>query len=406
VESNGDSHRAQLERILKSDVFRNTEVLKRLLEYLGRRALSGDARDLKEYTVGVEAFGKNADYDPKTDSSVRVQAGKLRQRLEEYYRTEGTDAPVIVELPKGHFQLQFRLRATAGPTAGSTPRRAIVPWAGIAVVWAACATVIAAARSPTVAFLARYSDPNVMALWSPFLVGSRRLVVSLGTPLFAKISGDFFRDPLLNQPKNFGSSPELASIEKILNGHAVPSFGYTGIGEASAAFELARLFIWQRRDINLIPSSALSWEDIARDDVIFVGPPKFNLAESDLPVEQDFAIRHGRLENLHPKPGEPASFTETWVPDAAQPLEGYALVARLPGLHGTGSIMLLASTSTEGARAAVEYVTRPEYAARLVRSLRKGGQSALPAYFEAVVRARFQSQTPIEIQQVTVHVLR
>lgn len=65
-----------------------TEVLKRLLDYLARQALEDNGGDLKEYTVGIGAFGKGPDYDPKTDSSVRVQAGKLRQKLDEYYRTE------------------------------------------------------------------------------------------------------------------------------------------------------------------------------------------------------------------------------------------------------------------------------------------------------------------------------
>ena len=98
----GDGRPAQLQRILESRAFHPSEVLRRLLEYLGRKELQGEAEDLKEYTVGIEAFGKPDTYDPKTDSSVRVQAGKLRQKLDEYYRTEGLADPLIVELPKGH----------------------------------------------------------------------------------------------------------------------------------------------------------------------------------------------------------------------------------------------------------------------------------------------------------------
>src|ERR1017187_5871161 len=107
----GDGRPAQLQRILESRAFHPSEVLRRLLEYLGRKELQGEAEDLKEYTVGIEAFGKPDTYDPKTDSSVRVQAGKLRQKLAEYYRTDGLADPLIVELPKGHFRLAFRERA-------------------------------------------------------------------------------------------------------------------------------------------------------------------------------------------------------------------------------------------------------------------------------------------------------
>src|SRR5581483_5549063 len=85
--------RAAVDRILASAAFRNTETLKRLLDYLAGRALLGQADALKEYTIGLEAFGKPASYDPKVDSSVRVQAGKLRAKLDEYYRGEGADNP-------------------------------------------------------------------------------------------------------------------------------------------------------------------------------------------------------------------------------------------------------------------------------------------------------------------------
>ncbi len=404
------AYTAQLQQVLGSRAFRNTEVLKRLLEYLGQRALAGETQDLKEYTVGVEAFGKAVDYDPKTDSSVRVQAGKLRQKLEEYYRTEGSGDAVLIDLPKGHFTLEFHERS--GSSGLLSPVRTKGPsfsraWliAAAAVVWAIIASFAVFRSRPQQAVSERYSSPDLTALWSPFLTASRPTVVSLGTPLFAKISGDFFRSPVLNSPKTFGSSSELKTIEKDLDGKAIPAYPYTGIGEAAGAFELARLFVSKHRDLNLILSSSLTWDDIARNDVIFVGPPKFNLHESDLPVRQDFIIRHGRLENLHPREGEPNSFTETWSPDQSQLLQGYALVARLPGLHGAGYMMLLASTSTEGTRAAVEYVTRPEYASQLVHSLRPSAPG-VPKYFEAVVRAKFQSQTPIQIEQVIVHVLR
>lgn len=99
---------AEIQRLLGSRTLQNAESLKRLLEYLARQSLEGQADTLKEYTVGIEAFGKPESYDPKSDSSVRVQVSKLRQKLDEYYRNEGSQDPIIVELPKGHFKLVFR----------------------------------------------------------------------------------------------------------------------------------------------------------------------------------------------------------------------------------------------------------------------------------------------------------
>jgi hypothetical protein len=229
-------------------------------------------------------------------------------------------------------------------------------------------------------------------------------MVSLGAPLFAKVEGDFFRDPVMNSWDKAQESAGVKELEKALDGKAVPAYSYTGIGEASAAFELARLFLSSNKDLSLVVSNGLTWEDIGRNNMIFVGPPKFNLQTRDLPVKMDFVVEHSRVMNQHPRAGEPASYAETWSPDRATLIEGHALISRLPGLHGTGYIMMLASTSTEGTRAAAEYVTRPDYAARLVNSLRSPG-GTMPKYFQAVVRVQFKSQVPIRMEQVTVHVL-
>jgi hypothetical protein len=397
----------QLQRILESRTFRSTEVLKRLLDYLVRKELLGESEELKEYTVGVEAFAKPPDYDPKTDSSVRVQAGKLRQKLDEYYRTEGGDDPLIVELPKGHFRLSFRERTREAGEAA-------VPAAGISrrLVWLVIGGIVLALTAGYAGWrlgqnrstLPRFTSAEVRELWRPFLDDPRPAVVSLGAPLFAKVQGTFFRDPVMNSWDKAQDSNGVKELEQALGGKAVPQNPYTGVGEASAAFELARLFLSQNKDLNLAVSSGLTWEDIGRNNVIFVGPPKYNLQTRDLPVEMDFAVEHSRVVNRHPRPGEPPSYNETWSADRAVLQEGHALISRLPGLHGTGYIMMLASTSTEGTRAAVEYVTRPDYAARLVRSLR-GKDGVLPKYFQVVVRAQFKSQVPIHVEQVTAHVL-
>jgi hypothetical protein len=74
--------RAQVGRLIQSKTFETSEVHRRLLQYLAEKSISGEADRLKEYTIGLEAFGKPPTYDPKHDSIVRLQAGRLRQKLE------------------------------------------------------------------------------------------------------------------------------------------------------------------------------------------------------------------------------------------------------------------------------------------------------------------------------------
>ena len=96
---------SQISRILHSDEFRSCEVLRRLLAYLAEKAVSGEADQLKEYVIAIEGLGKPSSYDPQHNSAVRIQVGRLRQKLAEYYRGEGKDDEIIVDLPKGRFRL-------------------------------------------------------------------------------------------------------------------------------------------------------------------------------------------------------------------------------------------------------------------------------------------------------------
>src|SRR5215467_2527482 len=94
-----DELQAELERILHSDAFRNSEVLRRLLRFLGEKSISGEGDQLKEYAIGIDALGKPPSYDPRQDAVVRIQVGRLRQKLAEYYRTEGKDDSLVVDVP-------------------------------------------------------------------------------------------------------------------------------------------------------------------------------------------------------------------------------------------------------------------------------------------------------------------
>ena len=76
-------------------------MLRRLLAYLGEKAASGEADQLKEYVIAIEGLGKPSSYDPQHHSAVRIQVGRLRQKLAEYYRGEGKDDEIVVDLPRG-----------------------------------------------------------------------------------------------------------------------------------------------------------------------------------------------------------------------------------------------------------------------------------------------------------------
>ena len=100
--------RAELERILASRCFQQAGRASHFLRFVVDQTLAGDGQRLKGYTIGVEVFGRPADFDAQSDALVRVEAGRLRRRLVEYYASEGARNPVRIELPRGSYAVEYR----------------------------------------------------------------------------------------------------------------------------------------------------------------------------------------------------------------------------------------------------------------------------------------------------------
>jgi serine/threonine-protein kinase len=112
---------AQLNRIISSKAFRQADRLKRFLSYVVAETISGRGDRLKEFAVGVEVFGKDTSFDPRNDPIVRVQARRLRAQLARYYREDGQEDELVIEMPKGGYAPTFR------PLKSAPPKRSISP---------------------------------------------------------------------------------------------------------------------------------------------------------------------------------------------------------------------------------------------------------------------------------------
>jgi len=117
--------RSQLELVLRSRAFIQSHRIRRFLQFVVQESLMGQPHRLKEYLIGLEVFDRRDAFDPRVDSIVRVEARRLRYKLEEYYRSEGREDPIRIMLRKGSYVPIFEYRtAAAGPLALSQ-RRAI-----------------------------------------------------------------------------------------------------------------------------------------------------------------------------------------------------------------------------------------------------------------------------------------
>ncbi|HTP33376.1 MAG TPA: tetratricopeptide repeat protein [Candidatus Acidoferrales bacterium] len=98
-----DAVLSQLARILASPRFVKAERLSRFLSFVVEQSQSGRGDQLKEYVIGVEVYGRSESYDPRVDAIVRVEAGRLRTKLEQYYDREGRRDSIVISLPKGSY---------------------------------------------------------------------------------------------------------------------------------------------------------------------------------------------------------------------------------------------------------------------------------------------------------------
>ncbi len=140
--------RDEVAHLLSSGIFHRAPGLERMLRYIGEKYLAGAADEIKEYNIAVEALGRPADFDQRKDSIVRVEAHRLRKRLQEYYAGEGSGRAIQVIIPPGKYVPEFVRRLEAEPPAGveegtRAPRQRTyaAAWVGVAAVLAASLAV-------------------------------------------------------------------------------------------------------------------------------------------------------------------------------------------------------------------------------------------------------------------------
>ena len=97
----------QLERICSSNELRTKKRICQLLRYLVKESIAGRSDQLKGYTIGLEVFSRDKDFNPELDPIVRIQAGRLRRSLDNYYLNEGKNDSIRFFIPKGNLYQHF-----------------------------------------------------------------------------------------------------------------------------------------------------------------------------------------------------------------------------------------------------------------------------------------------------------
>ncbi len=399
----------QIDKLINSHSLHTSESLCKLLRYLAEHSLDHPGVALKEYQIATEVLGRPAGFDPQSDSTVRVQAGRLRVKLAEYYAHEGPDDPIVVELPKGSYALTFHLRSVRP---GAQPATTLIFEPGVKtergvpsargwVIGVVVLSVLLAASVVTSAVLwqrARTQAAAIQPVAAAYQIFWNRFVNSPQQPWVIFSNGSFVGRPETGM-RYF--NPKSDATAFILD-------HYTGVGEVLAIHQLDHVFALLSRPIRVKRGALFSLDDAKNNDLIFVGSPSENLTLRDIPGTQEFVFRRldsgprkGDLAvlNVHPQPGEPNLFLET---PANQPItEDYAVVSLLPGLDPSRSILILAGDTTFGTQAAVEYVCREDSVKELLQRLNVSKPGDLKP-FEALLHVKIAHGVPVMTDLVAV----
>jgi hypothetical protein len=344
----------QVRRILQSATFRNASTLQQLFQFLASKTIAGTPEVLKEYTIGVEALGRKADFDPKIDPIVRVQSHRLRLKLKEYYELEGSQDPILIQIPKGHYLPTFETAPVSIPDLSLAPdhdraaRVAILEEVGKADIqgrgagsdqrrgsaavsiqtWIALLTVVFIAAGFSIAGFwlgdkrargelgaatglpgldsgySRSSDP-VRVFWAGFLGNDSTPVIAYPDAVFLlDDSNDLFRfrqgasdsrGALVNPhlARQFASNPELVAKA----GQLYYENGYTGTGELEAVGMLAGLLGKMGLRPTIKSSRDVTPDDLKQHNVILLGSPFQNIAVAQLIPAADFTFKNPDLRH-------------------------------------------------------------------------------------------------------------
>jgi len=429
-------------RVVSSNSICKSARLRELFLYLCNRVLDESVDDIHELELGHKVFGRPEHYDTAADNIVRVHASLLRKRLAEHFQTEGRDEPIIVEIPRGNYAPIFRKREplvtvtelpvsrevrvsqldlTALEPEAPNPKQLLTPTAlpplSQKLGWKLWGTGLLALGFAALSalLLVRGLDQNPQAGWRS---------LAKGTVVRQFWSGIF--------PKNASAQMVLddASLDfyQEATGHSIALAEYFDRSylhpaeEAAAAThldpKLVHSFLLKRQsnfaDVNLVSrfsqtAAALesnvsiqfardfSFRQVKSGNLILLGTRQSNPWMQ--PFDSYLALRwkfDPALDSYYPvdsaaNSSEPDNYRSN--AEGFKTHAGYASVAFLPNLGGTGNVLIISGTGGAAIGAALEFLNDEPSMSQLRSRLSSKEKNAFP-YFETLLRVEKGASLP------------
>lgn len=398
--SSFERHRALLQRVLSSRQIGNSPRIRSFLAYVCDRALENPSTEIHEQTLGCLIFGRDAEYDTAVDNVVRVTASQTRKKLEQYFSSEGSAEPIILEIPRGQYTPRFRERNMSADTDKSpqrttdqspAPSRTVLTLAAcsillaIVAIWA-CATLWTGRKVPPSEL---HTNPSLNALWSQLLPPGGRtevVVVDSSLSLFQELLPhqltlpDYLQPDIWMRGDLLSSNPELQAFVQ-----RTAQRRLTSLGSVTTAFRIAQLAGSTQAHISVVTARDFNIRQMKSDNVVLLGSsianPWISLLEDHLNFRFGFdrASRFAYFDNREPRPGEPKVYrTDSDV--------SYCHIAFLPNLTRTGHILAICGAEVEGTEGGGEFVTSETSLVQLQAFGKVKTEERFP-YFEVLLKS-------------------
>jgi hypothetical protein len=403
---------AELELILTSRSFKNAVRSRQVLEFVVRHAIEGNSEQLKERTIGTEVFHRAPGYATGDDPVVRVQAGEVRRRLEQYYQETHHASPLRIELPVGSYAPHIRwvsAERTAveekdepeAPRIAENPpvatRRSSPKW----IIVALCLCVILALGA---GFLFENSRGKlqqrslVEQFWAPAFATPQPVLICLAKPVVYRPSFELYKRYARSHPGTFETEVERSNQALPLRGNEkvewsqmlqYPDYG-VALGDAYSAVSISGLLGELGKPSQVRIGTNYSFEDLRNSPDVIIGAFNNKWTMQMMPtlhfafVEEngEFTIRE-RIAN--------GRVWRSNLRDAEKFGEDYALVARLLDSKTGQFTVIAAGLTSSGTQAAGEFVSNPDF---LEKGLRGAPGEWQKKNLELVLETTVTDSTP------------
>ena len=436
-----DEKRKALQHVLQSVTLRRAEQLRLLLQYVVEEEIEGRGAQIRESDIAVRALHRPANYTPETDSTVRTRAHALRQRLAEYYEIEAPGAEVRIELPKGGYTPRFvrsvderspmepvkkEPEVTTAQTAElssqtHSPWRWL--WGGVlvGVLLTAAAGFIWYRMAASRAAGERIVASELQDAWAPILQSSRPVKIIMSSPYQLWVR-DYRNHPVpLVDPVDSPPMPDDSRLWRAYSEN-VPLFPDSKLylhgnaagalwGDAAGVQVATRFLAETGVRTEFLPEKSLKSGYVFRNDsYLAFGRSEYSpLMAGKIPpngydvVYMPEIRRHGIALR-----SDPARRTR-FLPTAGSPAVNYGLITIVRDTADDGhpcQAMFFAGVISNGAQAAIEYMTTPRHVKALIDKLRGQGVRNWPKVLQVVVRSETTEYYPIRTEYETHLVLQ